>query len=306
MGKTSQPKVAIVAVNYNGVAHTLPFLASLSKITYPNFETWVVDNGSTEDPSPIPENYPDIHFVKTGKNLGFSGGNNAAITQSDAQYFLLINNDTIVPENFLEPLVARMEADPKIGMVCPKIKFFDSPNTFQFAGFTPIHPITCRGYSIGEHEEDKGQYDREIEIPRPHGAAMLISRAGFEKAGLLADIFFLYYEEMDLADRFTQAGFKMLYVPTSEILHKESMSTGKNSPLKTYYLSRNRILYIRRNRKGWVLIAAFLYYHIIAIPKNLLTFTAKGEWTHLKAYWRGVWWNFRNVLNQELFKNTYL
>ncbi|MCH8553962.1 MAG: glycosyltransferase family 2 protein [Schleiferiaceae bacterium] len=300
------PKVSIIAVNYNGVAYTLDFLRSITQISYPNFDIYVVDNGSTQDPSEIPAAFPDIHFLKTGKNLGFSGGNNAAIKVSDADYFLLINNDTEVPKGFLEPLVSRMEREENIGIVCPKIKYFDSPTTFQFAGFTPIHPITGRGHSIGEHEEDTGQYEEELEISRPHGAAMLIKRKAFEEAGLLADIFFLYYEEMDLADRFLEKGYRILYVPQSEIWHKESMTTGKNSTLKTYYLSRNRILYLRRNRKGATLLFAFLYYHLVAIPKNLLIFAIKGEWPHFKAYWKGVLWNVQHFYHPNLFKNEFL
>jgi GT2 family glycosyltransferase len=284
----------------------LDFLKSIKEITYPNFDVYVVDNGSTQDSSEIPALFPQFNFLKTGENLGFSGGNNAAIRVSDADYFLLINNDTEVPVSFLEPLVNRMEQDKTIAIVCPKIKFFDSPNTFQFAGFTPIHPITGRGHSIGEFEEDKGQHNRELEISRPHGAAMLISRKAFEEAGLLADIFFLYYEEMDLADRFLRKGFRMLYVPDSEILHKESMTTGKNSTLKTYYLSRNRILYLRRNRKGFTLLLAFIYYHLIAIPKNLFVFALRKEWAHLNAYWKGVVWNIKHFNDSSLFENEFL
>lgn len=288
------PKVSIITINFNGTAVTADLLRSLEKITYPSIEVIVVDNSNKELGHQLPIDFPWIKYIETGENLGFAGGNNRGIEAATGEYLFLLNNDTEVDPGFLEPLIARFETDPKIGVVCPKILYFDEPDTIQFAGFSPINPITGRGFSIGYLEKDKGQHDKAMPTSRAHGAAMLFSRKAFDKVGFMAVLFFLYYEEMDYCERFVRAGYSIWYEPASRIWHKESISTGKGSTLKTYYYSRNRLLYLRRNTFGSQRILMYLYYFSIAVPKNLLGYITKGDWEHLKAFWKGLIWNFTN------------
>jgi GT2 family glycosyltransferase len=288
----SFPKVSIITVNFNGTAVTAELLRSLEKITYPSIEVIVVDNSNKEPGHQLPIDFPWIVYIETGENLGFAGGNNRGLEAATGDYLFLLNNDTEVDPGFLEPLIARMESDSKIGIVVPKILYFDEPDTIQFVGFMPINPITGRGFSIGYLEKDQGQYNVARPTSRAHGAAMLFSRSAFEKVGFMAELFFLYYEEMDYCERFKRAGYSIWYEPKSRIWHKESISTGKGSTLKTYYYSRNRLLYLRRNTMGFQRLLMYLYYFFIAVPKNLLSYILKADWPHLKAFWQGFVWNF--------------
>jgi GT2 family glycosyltransferase len=269
-------------------------LESLKKISYPNIEVIIVDNASREDPTSIVENHPWIKFIRSERNLGFAGGNNLGFKVAAGKYFLMLNNDTEVPTDFLEPLVERMELDATIGCVSPKIIFHHSPGVLQFAGFNPINPFTVRGTAIGYGMQDDGRFDQSHPTSRAHGAAMMVSRNVVEEIGLMADLYFLYYEEMDYCERIKRAGYSIWYESRSTVFHKESMSTGKGSALKTYYLTRNRILYQRRNVKGITLFISILFLMIVSIPKNTFQYLIKGKMDLLKAFYKGVYWNLKN------------
>jgi GT2 family glycosyltransferase len=286
-----QPLVSIISINYNGARVTCEMLESLQRITYPNIEVIIVDNASAEDPSVIQQEHPWITFIRSEKNLGFAGGNNLGFNAAKGKYFLMLNNDTEVDPGFLEPIIQRMEENPQVGAVSPKIIFHHSPGIIQFAGFNPINPYTARGTAIGYGEKDLGQYNQSHETSRAHGAAMMVSRKVVEDIGLMADLFFLYYEEMDYCERIKRAGYSIWYEAASTIHHKESMSTGKGSTLKTYYLTRNRLLYQRRNVKGIQLFVSIIFFMIVSIPKNTLDYLLKGKPEMLKAFWRGILWN---------------
>ncbi|MEI6947132.1 glycosyltransferase family 2 protein [Paraflavisolibacter sp. H34] len=297
------PKVSIITVNYNGTDVTAALLRSLQQLTYPSWEVVVVDNGSRVPCRSLAAEFPWIKYVEAGANLGFAGGNNLGQEAADGDYILLLNNDTEVDPGFLEPLVARLQGDKSIGVVSPKLLYFDEPQTLQFAGFTPIHPVTGRGFCIGNLEKDNGQYDTAAPTSRAHGAAMMYPRRVLDQVGPMAELYFLYYEEMDYCEQIKRAGYSIWYEPASRVWHKESMSTGKNSPLKTYYYSRNRLLYLRRNTFGRHRLPMLGYYYGVAVPKNLLQHLAGREWSHLAAFWKGLVWNFRNGKTDRHDKN---
>ena len=300
--KSQQPMVSIVSVNYDQPEVTCEMLASLEKVTYPNFETLIVDNASpTKSPNIIKEKYPEIQLIISKKNLGFAGGNNIALKQAKGDYVLLLNNDTEVKPDFLESLVELMESDKKIGIVSSKILYFYEDNVIQYAGASPINPITSRGSHYGYKEIDNGQLDEVTETAYPHGACMMIRKSVLEELGLLYEGYFLYYEELDFAERVKRAGYKIYFQPNSSILHKESISTGKNSPLKTYYMNRNRLLFVKRNSSGITLFLGVIYFFLIPLLKNTIKYLFVKK--HLSALYRGVAWNIRNFninKNQQL------
>lgn len=299
------PLVSVITVNYNQSGVTLEFLASMKHCTYPNIEIWVVDNASPSDnPDIIKEQYPDIHFIKTAKNLGFAGGNNVAVRRAKGKYLLLINNDTEVEPGFLEPMVELLESNSEIGMVSPKIQYFYSDNILQFAGFSPFHPITSRNFAIGFGEQDRGQYDITCETGSIFGAAMLISRPVIEKVGLMSEVFFLYYEEHDWAAHIKKAGYKIYYQGKSLVLHKESISTVKNSAFQIYYLTRGRVIFARRNSKGFTKLLSMLYIYIITIPKITLGYLLKGRFDLIHAFWRAMYWNLTH--HKEVYQTERL
>lgn len=291
----SYPLVSIITVNFNQTNVTREFLASLESITYPAFEVIVVDNGSKDSSiTDLQVEFPWIHLMFTHQNLGFAGGNNVAIRVAKGDYILLINNDTEVTPGFLEPLVRTFEQKPDAGLVSPKIIYFNRDERIQYVGSVRAHPVLGRGKRIGYLEIDKGQYDEVRETDYGHGACLMASRAVIDAIGGLPEIYFLYYEEHDWTVQAKTAGFKVYFVGTSKIYHKESVSVGNNSPLKTYYHSRNRILYMRRNAKGTSFVLALLFFIFLATPKKLGTYILKRDYQNLSAHVKGILWNIRN------------
>ncbi|WP_248722650.1 glycosyltransferase family 2 protein [Seonamhaeicola sp. ML3] len=301
--KIKQPMVSIVSVNYNQPEITCEMLESLRGVTYPNFETLIVDNGSpTNSPLIIKEKYPEAKLIISDKNLGFAGGNNIALKEAKGDYVLLLNNDTEVEPDFLDSLVELMESDDTIGIVSSKILFYHEDNIIQYAGSSPLNPITSRGVTYGNKEKDNGQFKKATETSYPHGACMMIRRSVLEELGLLYEGYFLYYEELDFAERVKRAGYKIYFQPNSSILHKESISTGKNSPLKTYYLNRNRVLFVRRNTTGITLVLAIIYFYTVSLAKNTIKYLFDRK--HLSALYRAAIWNLSNFKikeNQQLY-----
>jgi len=290
-----RPLVSVITVNYNQSKVTFDLLESLRKITYPNIEIIVVDNASpNDDADSIKISYPEITLIKSHKNLGFAGGNNLGIEKSTGHYLLFINNDTVVPVDFLEPLVTFFQAHPDAGMVSPKIRYHHTPEMIQYAGYTEINPYTIRNHSIGYKEIDNNQYDLDRPTAFGHGAAMMVPRKVIEKVGMMPDIYFLYYEEIDWGWKIRKAGYQNYYVGHAMIFHKESISTGKNSPLKTYYMARNRILFTRRNLIGTQKWISLIYQILGAGTKNLIVHLVKGEYKHLHSYFNGLVWHFKN------------
>ena len=291
----SRKKVTIVTVNYNHSGATCEMLESLYACGYPELEVFVVDNASPSDhPEIIKEKFPSVKFIQSKVNLGFAGGNNLALRQSTGEYIYLINNDTIIPPGNIERLVEALDSDPSIGVVSPKIKFHSSPQIIQFAGYTDMSKYTFRNKCIGYGEQDNGQHDVMQDTAFAHGAAMMLKREVIDRIGIMNEEYFLYYEELDWCARIRKAGYRIVYVPDTHILHKESLSTGKSSPLQTYYLNRNRTLFIRRNMSGSRKVIGVLYQMCIVFPKNTIVFGLTGQFDKVRAMFRAWSWNLKN------------
>jgi GT2 family glycosyltransferase len=301
------PLVSIITINYNHPEITCALLRSLRNITYPSVEIIVLDNDSREDsPAIIVESFPEIIFIQSEKNLGFAGGNNLAVRRAKGDYILFLNNDTEVVPGFLEPLVAKLEAHKTIGAVSPKIKYFNSPDTIQYSGQADINPYTIRSYGYGYGSKDSGQFDMDTPTSFVHGAAMMLPREVIFKVGLMAECYFLYYEELDWGARIRKNGYELWYVYNSTVYHKESMSTGKFSPFKTYYMNRSRLLYLRRNVSGLTFFVAMLFQLFISIPKNSIMFLFEPRSGHFKAYSNAVMWHVRNLFTKNIHSNPIL
>ncbi|WP_229365674.1 glycosyltransferase family 2 protein [Fibrisoma montanum] len=286
----NRPLISIITINYNQPELTRLFLNSVSQLTYPNFEVIVVDNGSQQDPTDHVRrsDFPEATLLLTGENLGFSGGNNVGMRAAKGDFYFIVNNDTEVTPDLLDQLMEPMLADSTIGVVCPKIRFFDQPDVIQYAGYNPMNLYTGQAGMVGSHQVDDGRFD----IPGPtnfaHGCAMLVRRSVAEQVGMFAEQFFLYYEELDWSARIRRGGYTIYFQPAALIFHKESASVGKTSPLKVYYMTRNRILYMRRNTPLPQRMAFGLFFTGLAVPKHMLTYAARRQFTHLKAFGRGV------------------
>ena len=294
MEERGKPLVSIITINYNNVSVTEALLESLKQVSYPAVEIIVVDNGSSENPDPIKEHYPFVKLIKTGQNLGFAGGNNEGFKAARGDYFLMLNNDTEVDPCFIEPLIERLQADQGIGAVSAMLIYYDSDNIIQYAGSTAINKFTGRNKFIGQKERDNGQYNHCCPTYYGHGAAMMIPRRVIEEIGLMADLYFLYYEELDFCERIRKAGYSIWYSGRSKVYHKESMSVGKESPLKTYYMTRNRLLFLRRNTKGLSLASSLAFFTFVSIPKNTVDYISRKRFDLLKAFFSGYLWNWNN------------
>lgn len=289
-----RPLVSVITINYNQLQVTCALLDSLQKISYPNYEVIVVDNASRENPqSTLQKLFPAVKVVISKDNLGFAAGNNEGVKLARGEYILFLNNDIEVEPDFLEPLVELLENDPQTGIVTPKIRFFHNPEIIQYAGSTPMNFYKVASYALGYGVADQGQFAESHETHLPHGAAMLVPKKIIEKVGVMAEQFFLYYEELDWCIRIKKAGYKVYYEAKSLVFHKESMSVGKASRLQIYYKTRNRILFVRRNTKGIQKCLALLYLGFIAPSYHLLRYTFT-ETKLVKVYIKALLWHLKS------------
>jgi len=301
------PLVSIISINFNTMKVTAEMLQSLRQISYPNIEIIIVDNASKkESVDELKDQFPEILLIKSPENLGFAGGNNLGIIKSKGKYILLLNNDTIVDPGFLEPLVKKCEENQNIGAVSPKLYYFNEKQLIQWAGSLKMNKITMRGFSRGTHEKERWKYEVDWKSYYNHGAAMLVPRKVIEKVGLMAEIYFLYYEELDWGEQIRKNGFEIFYVHNSIVYHKASSSTGTNSALKTYYLNRGRLIFMRRNVHGLKFLLALFYMIFISLPKNFFRFLSKGEWKLIKPYIRAFLWNLENIFNNDFHRTKRL
>lgn len=287
--------LSIITVNYNGLKDTCELMESLP-LNDESLEVIMVDNASKEDEaSVIAQRFPQVKVIRSKQNLGFAGGNNLGIQAAHGKYLFFINNDTLfrckkedVRKKMLQPLIDRLDCSPKIGMVCPKIRFTWGNQLIQYAGYTPLSSITLRNKFIGFNEEDHGQYDTPYPTPYAHGAAMMVKREVIEKAGMMPECYFLYYEELDWSMMIRRAGYEIWYEPACTIYHKESQTTGQQSPLRGYYITRNRLLFAKRNIKGGTLLLSYLYLIGIVAPKDIFKYFFQGRFDLCKATIKGI------------------
>ena len=284
-----KPLISVISVNYNGYGLTCAMVESLRRHVTAPLEIIVVDNGSARDEAAmLRERYPGIKALRSERNLGFAGGNNLGFAAAAGDYLLLLNNDTEVEDDTLHYLCETLADNPAIGAVCPKIRFFAPPRHIQFAGYTPLTHVTLRNALIGFGMPDDGSFDMPRDTPYAHGAAMMVRREVPRKAGPMPDIYFLYYEELDWSVRIREQGWKIAYDPRCTVFHKESATTGQQSPLRSYYLTRNRLLFAWRNLHGTARMLSVAYQLCIAVPKNIAAALARRRGYLAKAVLRGA------------------
>lgn len=292
-GRNERAFVSIITINYNQAEITRQFLESAKTLNYPHYEIIVVDNASVQPfEATIDQTlFPTLQIVRSEVNLGFTGGNNLGIQVAKGDYYFIVNNDTELSPTLLDELLKPFMENEQVGVTCPKIRFFDAPQLVQYAGYNPINMFTGQATAIGFKQKDDGQFDQPHPTYFAHGCAMMVSRNVVERVGRFAERFFLYYEELDWSQRIRNAGFLIYYQPSASILHKESVSVGQNSPLRTYYLTRNRILFMRRHCSVFQRLVFFLFFSAFVFPKHVGTYLLSGRLRHAKAFVNGAIWN---------------
>lgn len=289
--------LSIITINYNGLKDTCELIESLPADDE-SLEVIVVDNASIQDEaSEIERRFPHVAVIRSERNLGFAGGNNLGIKAAHGKYLFFLNNDTLLEvrgkrlevRDLILPLINRLESDKKIGMVCPKIRFTWGNNPIQYAGCTPLSPVTLRNQSIGFGEDDHGQYDTARPTPYAHGAAMMVKREVIEKAGMMPECYFLYYEELDWSEMIRRAGYEIWYEPACTVFHKESQTTGQASPLKTFYTTRNRLFFAQRNIQGGSKYLTYAYLVSVVAIRDMVKYTFTGKTDLAVAVIKGIW-----------------
>ena len=302
----SRPKVGIVIVNFNGTDDTLECVRSVVKVRYPNFRTYVVDNGSTVSPrEKLSPHLDDVTLIENDANLGYTGGNNVGCRRAleeKVDYVLLLNNDTTVDPGFLDPMVDAMERDDRLGMVTPKIYFYGQDRVFWAYG-AAVGRWTGRSPHLGVYRKDTGQFDSIREVDRITGCAMFVRREVFERVGFLDDRFFIYCEELDWCLRTRRAGWRLEVVPESVIWHKGHRDSGRiGRPFIAYLQTRNQLLMLRKQSGVFALgggTAALWHTASLAkeVGRNLLAWMGTQNPDRLRVagafirgvvdYWRG-------------------
>lgn len=286
--------ISIITVNYRQLHVTVSLLHSLKTFTRPGeVEVIVVDNGSTEDCHELLEQaFPGVIYVRSEKNLGFAGGNNLGISQATGDFVLFLNNDVEIAENIVPVLTGELEKYPDIGLLSPLILYFDDKTRIQYAGYTSMNYYTGRNNGVGFGEVNRGQYGHmTADTGFCHGAAMICRRACIDSVGLMDESYFLYYEELDWCEKFKKAGWRVAFTGKTAVFHKESITVGSESPLKTYFMMRNRWLFIRRNAQWYQRFIFGLYYLMIVGPRTIIKYMIKRRADLVKAAFKGVWWN---------------
>jgi len=246
---SAPPLVFIIVLNWNGKGDTLECLGSLQKLDYSNFETVVVDNGSTDGSEDvIRSSFSSVRVIQTGKNLGYAGGNNVGIRcalEHGADYVWLLNNDTTVDSRALTALVETAESDPRIAFVGSKIYFYDRPDVIWCAG--GAIDMAAGGYTDhpGINQKDTGQFDQISDVGYVAGCSLLASRTSIADIGLIPEEYFLYFEETDWNVAAQKKGYRTVMAPASHIRHKYSDVDDYKGKM-IYYSFRNRIRIVKK------------------------------------------------------------
>ena len=274
-------KTSFVTVQFKQWEVTIDLIRSIELAGIEDYEVIVVDNNSPGyNGKREISSYKNVLFIEASENHGFAKGNNVGFAAAKGTYIFMVNNDIEITATTLPFLMDTLESDHKVGAVSPKILYWEDKALIQYAGSTPVNPATIRNQHIGNKKPDH-EFIGTIETPYGHGAAMLFRRSLLKVVGGIPEEYFLYYEEVDWCTRITKAGFTIKCCREAKVYHKESISTGKDSPLKTFYLNRNRVIYAKMHLKGIALLLAFTYLYLLAFPRNSFKYLLKPA--HLKA-----------------------
>jgi len=247
------PEVAIIIPHWNGIEVLDPCLRSLEATQYDNLKVVVVDNASSDDSVAfMHREFPDVKVIENSENLGFAGGCNVGLKEIESPYYLILNNDTTHDPDWVMPMVERMESDPDIAAVQPKIMSAQNPEVFDYAGGVGgLLDVLGFPYALGRiftsTEKDDGYYDTPRDIFWASGTALLIRREALQDVGLFDEDFFAHMEEIDLCWRFHNAGWRVVNAPSSRIFHHSGWTLPPDKYQKKYLNHRNNLIMIIKN-----------------------------------------------------------
>ncbi len=296
-----RPRIAIILVNYKNYKDTLNCIESLKKVNYPNLLVIVVDNNSKDESYEmlLKESDENIKVIESGFNGGFAYGNNCGIRvalEEGAQYVLLLNNDTIVDENFLEPLVNKAESDELIGIVSSRIMFYPESHKIWYAGGA-VDWKNLRAIHFGLKEDYTDAYAKETRVDFASGCCMLIPKKIFSNVGFLPEEYFMYCEDMDFCIMVTRAGYEIHYVPESVIYHCVSSSSGgEGSPFSIEWQTRARRIFWKKYRGNFSKLGKLMIPIMCDCRTIVKCLVGKNKIIGLKAFCRAYQKDERNSI----------
>ncbi|MBO5662214.1 MAG: glycosyltransferase family 2 protein [Tidjanibacter sp.] len=276
----------VVILNWNGASLLERFLPRVVTSVPEWARVVVADNGSTDNSEEVVARMDGVEWLPLGENYGFAGGYNRALRDMEGDYFVLLNSDVEPAEGWLEPLVARLESNPRLAAVQPKIRAYNAPEMFEYAGaaggYIDLYGYPfCRGRIMGTVERDEGQYDSSRSLFWASGACMVVRAEAWRKAGGLDEDFFAHMEEIDLCWRLQLMGYEVEAVGDSVVYHIGGGTLPNNSPRKIYLNFRNSLAMMYKclpEKEMWRLKRRLWMDRL-----SQLVYLLKGEWSYARA-----------------------
>jgi GT2 family glycosyltransferase len=272
----TEPKVTVVIVNYNGFEDTVECLESLMKIDYTNYNVIIIDNDSSKDDvKKLKERFYNIRVIDLKRNVGFAIANNVGILialREQAQYVLLLNNDTVVDRNFLKEMIKVSEIIPNAGILGPTMYFYTDKNRFYYAGGRLNMYLRHAQSGRFHNRYDNGKQKQVKKTDYVSGACMLVKRSVFEKTGLLPKEYFMGYEDIDFCVSARKKGYSCIFVPGSKIWHK-SMSSFKRHDLNYNFIFlryRNMIMLRHKHLSKFRFALFIIVQSCVVFPVHIL------------------------------------
>lgn len=319
-------KTAIALLNWNGknwLKKFLPGVIAHSSVA----DIYVIDNASTDDSvAYLRENFPQVTIIQNNENTGFASGYNLGLMHIEADIYCLLNTDVEVSPNWLEPVLTLFKSDPDIAAIQPKVLDFNRRNYFEFAGaaggfIDNLGYPYCRGRVFDKIEEDKGQYNDEIEIFWASGCCLFIRSEDFWKQNGFDERFFAHQEEIDLCWRLKNSGRKIFYTGNSTVYHVGGGTLNKQSSRKTFLNIRNNCSMLVKNLPASSVVRVLLsrlildgiaavhfglkmgFAHFLAVIRAHFSFYAqipgslqRRQKNQIKVYYQTKWLIFKHFL----------
>ena len=306
-------RTAVVILNWNGTKHLRRFLPSVVKNTPAEVRIIVADNGSTDDSVEVLEReFDSVEIIRLNRNYGFAEGYNRALELVDTDYCVLLNSDVETPEGWLEPLIARLDADERVAAVAPKLLWSEDHGLFEYAGasggFIDFlgYPF-CRGRIMKHVERDEGQYNDTREVFWASGAAFCCRLSLFKTLGGFAVHYFAHMEEIDLCWRMQLAGYRVEVEPRSRVFHYGGATLATDSPNKIFLNHRNNLAMLYRCATPWqrcVVAVARPLLDALAALSYAVKGNMRGAWAVARAYGDFMHWHHRLAEERKHIRST--
>ena len=293
-------QTAIVILNWNGRKYLQDFLPFVLKFNPNSAKIYVADNASSDDSIDLLKtSFPEVELIQLKENYGFAKGYNEALKKIDAQYYVLLNSDIEVTENWIEPIIKYMENNPEVVACQPKIKSYFNRDQFEYAGagggyIDFLGYPFCRGRIFQEIETDLGQFDDIQEVFWASGACLFVKSDVFHILGGFDADFFAHMEEIDFCWRAKNEGYKIAYNPESTVYHIGGGTLPKNNAIKTYLNFRNNFCLLYKNLPQNRLFFTF-FYRMILDGIAAFKFLFDGSFQDLFAVFKAHIYFYKNI-----------